>query len=303
MIISASRRTDIPAHFGPWFMGRVEAGCFQSVNPFNPKQVSTWSLHPADVDAIVFWTKNPEPFLPCLDELDARGYNYYFLFTLNDYPNLFEPGLPPLEERIDTFLELSRRLGNRRVIWRYDPIVVSTMTPEAYHVERLAELASRLGESTTRLIISFLDFYGKVNKRLARLEARADVRFIDLKAEEQDEARDRLCEAIGQIGGDAGLEVVSCAESLNMTRFGIRGGGCIDADLIRDLFGVHKTIKRDRGQRKACLCAKAVDMGVYNTCVTGCVYCYANLEGAVISETVGRHDPQGPGLIRPKAPL
>ncbi len=301
MIISASRRTDIPAHFGPWFMGRVEEGCFQSVNPFNANQVRTWSLRPGDVDAIVFWTKNPEPFLPYLDELDARGYNYYFLFTLNDYPELFEPGLPPLKKRIDAFLELSRRLGRRRIIWRYDPIVVSTMTPAAYHVERLGELASRLGNSTTRLIISFLDFYGKVTKRLARLEARANVRFIDLKAEEHGEARDRLCAAIGRIAADAGLEVASCAESMDMKRFGIHRGSCIDGDLIRGLFGIHKTINRDRGQRKACLCAKSVDLGVYNTCGTGCVYCYANQEGAVIAETVRRHDPKGPGLIRPKA--
>lgn len=281
-------------------MRRAEEGYCHSRNPFNPKQVRTWSLLPGDVDAIVFWTKNPEPFFPYLDQLDAMGYNYYFLFTLNDYPTLFEPGVPPLEERIAAFLALSRRLGRQRVIWRYDPIVVSTITPAAYHVERLGELASRLGNSTTRLIISFLDFYGKVTKRLARLESHGGIDFIDPRTEEHGEARDRLCAAIGRIAANAGLEVASCAESLDMKRFGIRRGSCIDGNLIRDLFGIHQTINRDRGQRKACLCAKSVDLGVYNTCGTGCVYCYANQEGAVIAETVRRHDPKGPCLIRPK---
>jgi len=124
MIISASRRTDIPAFYADWFMTRIREGFFHRVNPFNSKQVSAFSLKPEHLDAICFWTKNPKPLLQHLDELDQQGYNYYFQFTLNPYNKTFEPHVPALEERIATFKELAGRIGSERVVWRYDPIIL-----------------------------------------------------------------------------------------------------------------------------------------------------------------------------------
>ncbi len=124
MIISASRRTDIPAFHAEWFMGRIREGYFYRVNPFNSKQVTGFSLKPEHLDAIVFWTKNPAPLMAHLDELDARGYCYYFQFTLNPYGNEFEPHVPALDERITIFKTLAERLGPERVIWRYDPVIL-----------------------------------------------------------------------------------------------------------------------------------------------------------------------------------
>ena len=133
MIISASRRTDIPAFYSEWFVNRLQEGYCLVPNPFNPRQVSRISLVPESVDAIVFWSKNPAPMLPFLPMVEDLSYRFYFLFTVNDYPKALEPGLPPLVERISTFVELSQRIGPRCVIWRYDPIILSNRTDASYH--------------------------------------------------------------------------------------------------------------------------------------------------------------------------
>ncbi len=298
MIISASRRTDIPAYFGRWFMHRLSEGFFLSVNPFNPHQVRRISLSPEDVDAIVFWTKNVRPFLPALTELNDRGYHYYFLFTLNDYPAVLEPALPPLSERIDSFRRLSDAIGPQRVVWRYDPIIISSLTPPAYHAERLVALAGELTGASERLVISFLDYYGKVTRRLRRLESLHGISFTDLRQEAHRRECDSLCAMIGRIAGACRLAVYSCAEALSLAPFGIQRGSCIDGELIGQLFQRQpRSFARDRHQRTYCGCARSVDVGVYNTCQGGCVYCYANLSKETVRKNLRKYRPEGPSLI------
>jgi hypothetical protein len=274
-IISASRRSDIPAFFADWFMARIREGWFERVNPYNRHQTSRVSLAPADVAAIVFWSKNPRPLLCHLDELESRGYRYYFQFTLNPYDSIFEPGLPPLMERIATFHELAARLGARRVIWRYDPVILSNLTPVAWHLERAGELAGALRGSTERLTISFLDFYGRMGKRLQRLGEGQGVVCRDLVVPEAAGEVELLAAGLGRIAAARGLRVVSCSEELDLDRFGIGHGSCIDGELIRELRGDAATFPRDRNQRPACRCAASVDMGRYDSCGYRCVYCYA----------------------------
>ena len=144
MIISASRRTDIPAFYAPWFMNRMRAGYCTVPNPFNRSQVSRISLRPEDVDVIVFWTRNPRPLLPALDELDDRGYRYYFQYTLLDNPRTLDPKSPPVDAAIATFQTLAERIGPARVIWRYDPSVLSSATGADFHLERYARIAAAL---------------------------------------------------------------------------------------------------------------------------------------------------------------
>src|SRR5512135_950390 len=129
MIISASRRTDIPAFYSRWFMNRVRAGYCTVPNPFNANQVKRISLLPEEVDVIVFWTRNPRPLFPFLKELDVRGVRYYFQFTLLDNPRSIDPKTPPAESALQTFRALSEQVGPARVIWRYDPLVLSQITP------------------------------------------------------------------------------------------------------------------------------------------------------------------------------
>lgn len=297
MIISASRRTDIPACYPQWFMNRIREGFFHTTNPFNPKQVSCHSLLPTDVDIIVFWTKNPKPLVPYLPELDQRGYRYYFQYTLNDYPSWLEPGLPPVDERIEVFQHLSNALGPDRVIWRYDPIILSTETPVDYHIERIGCIAEHIRGYTERLTISFLDFYSKIKGRIQKIERDRQIRLWDIVDGHHGDALDRLCRAISEISRQNRLEVVTCSEKVDLGRYGIRHGSCIDARLIRRLTGTDKDFTKDPGQRSDCLCAISVDMGAYNTCRNGCTYCYANLGEKAVARNVSKHLASSPSLL------
>jgi DNA repair photolyase len=303
MIVSASRRTDIPACYPEWFMNRIRDGYFCSVNPFNPKQVSTHSLRPEDVEMIVFWTKNPLPLLRHLRELDDLGYCYYFQFTLNDYPIWLEPGLPPLAQRIEAFIELSDALGSKRVIWRYDPIVLSTETPVDFHIERVGRIAQRLKARTERLTISFLDFYKKITPRLRELEKARGVGLWDIADGNHDDDLSHLCRALKRLALENRLEITTCAENVDLDRFGIWHGSCIDGSLITQLTGTSQDYNKDLGQRKECLCASSVDMGAYNTCRNRCRYCYANSSDDAVRRAVARHLASSPALLgSPTAP-
>ncbi|MFH1090114.1 MAG: DUF1848 family protein, partial [Pseudomonadota bacterium] len=170
MIISASRRTDLPAFFASWFMNRIEAEYVLAVNPFNPRQIRRISLDPEEVEAIVFWTRDPTKLFPRLDELDQRGFFYYFLFTITGLPRRLEPQAPDYSSACRAFLDLSSRLGPERVIWRFDPILITDVSDEDQQVESFKKIAGRLSGATRRVIISFADIYKKVRQNLAALE-------------------------------------------------------------------------------------------------------------------------------------
>lgn len=275
MIISASRRTDIPAFYAGWFMDRIREGGFESRNPFNPSQVKRISLLPEDVDVIVFWSKNPEPMLEKLDELDSRGFRYYFQYTLNDYPAYVEPGMPPLSRRLDTFRRLAARLGSGRVVWRYDPIMVGGLTPLEYHLDRFANIAGELSGDSRRVIISFADFYPGIARRLKSLEKAYGFTSYDITLPEHRKELELMVSGMGRTAALKGMEIFTCSEQLELAEWGIRHGSCIDAALTNDIFHLGLTAKKDRNQRQGCLCAPSVDIGVYNTCRHGCSYCYA----------------------------
>jgi len=297
MIISASRRTDIPAFYADWFMNRVRAGFFYRINPFNSKQVSGFSLKPEHVDAICFWTKNPQPLMPYLAELDERGLNYYFQFTLNPYGRTFEPNLPPMEERIETMVALAGCIGPERVVWRYDPLILSTVTPVAWHLEQAGRLADRLQDATRRLVFSFCDFYGKGEGRLSKALQGSGIRLADITAPGHEDSIELMARGLGEIADLHGLEIFSCSEVVNLGGIGIEHGACIDPNLIRKLFGVAVSARKDRNQRNACKCVESVDMGSYNSCHFRCVYCYANFNEGMIENSRCRHFPDSPALL------
>ena len=291
MIISASRRTDIPAFYAEWFMRRIKEGYCLVPNPFNRRQVSRVPLSPKDVDAIVFWTRNPTPLMSYLHELDSMGYGYYFQFTLTGYPRFLEPNLPDLARLLESFHALAQRVGPERVIWRYDPILLSRCTPHAYHEDRFAQLAGALSGATTRVVISFFDAYRKAMQRLGRLvEGSLDVWLVD----DIDERMGILLRAIAQSAARNGFEITSCAEPWDMTPYGIKPGACIDAAYIERVLGVHVRADKDPYQRPACGCARSKDIGIYDTCRHGCQYCYA-ISGRLPGNA--RHDPGAASLI------
>lgn len=292
MIISASRRTDIPAFYADWLMNRIRAGFCTVANPARPKQVTRVSLRPEDVDVLVFWTRNAKPFLGRLAELDERGFHYYFQYTILANPRILDPKSPPLHAAVRTFKSLADRIGPDRVIWRYDPILITDRTPEAYHLEKIAALAWSLRGYTKRLVVSICDMYRHVEARFRRLEEqRAAVRLL------KDPLTTDSVRSIAQIAAANAMEASSCAEDKEAVRNVIRPGKCVDDHLIEKVFGIRVTHQKDPSQRPACGCVVSKDIGAYDTCAYGCVYCYATRDvgdGAAIRL---KHDPAAPSLI------
>jgi len=301
MIISASRRTDIPAFYARWFIHRVRAGWCAVPNPFNRDQVSSISLAPGDVDLIVFWTRNPRPLFPYLHELDANGYRYYFQYTLLDYPPLIDRHNPPLRSSLDTFRALADRIGPQRLVWRYDPIVLSEITPAEYHQKAYARLAGSLDGYTQRTVISFMDLYAKARRRLEAIETQG-ARLIPVTEDCETGGHDltatipTLVSSLAETARSHGMEIVSCAEELDLQPYGVRPGKCIDDELIGRLFDLDVSHTKDPGQRKACGCVQSKDIGMYDSCLFGCRYCYATSSFERSRGNYMRHDPEAPRL-------
>lgn len=294
MIISASRRTDIPAFYAEWFMNRVRAGYCLVPNPFNPHQVSRVSLQPADVEAVVFWTRNPRPLMARLEELDQAGLPYCFLFTIVGNPRDIDVKSPPTAAAAATFIDLAHRIGPERMTWRYDPIVLSPLTSVGFHLEHFEGLARRLSGATRRVIISTVNLYRKSSPRLQALRGTpAEI----VPPSEGD--LERLVPQLREIAEAHGICITSCAEELDLRPYGVQPGKCIDDTLLRDALGVETTDKKDPGQRPACGCVVSRDIGAYDTCLFGCAYCYATRSFERSKERYRAHDPRSEALVPP----
>lgn len=280
MIISASRRTDISAWYPEWFMNRLRAGEVLVPNPYNRKKVNRIVLTPDTVDCIVFWSKNPEPMRPFLREIDEMGYRYYFQMTITDYDQELEPEAPGTADAMATFLLMSEELGKERMDWRFDPIILTEKYSKAYHLEKFEMMCEWLHKATTRCIVSFVDAY----------------RGSPYRELEQEEI-EGLAEGLGKIAGRYQLPLYSCAEKLDLKRYGILHGACIDKEKIHEIIGYKLDVKKDSGQRKECRCADSIDIGVYDTCIGGCRYCYAVHSAESAKKKYQQHDPQSPLLV------
>ncbi len=283
MIVSASRRTDIPCFYADWFLHRLRAGYVLSRNPRNPSQISRISLTPDAVDCIVFWTKDPGPLLPMLPELDRMGYRYCIQFTLTPYKKELEPGLREKVEIEDTFQQLSRQIGKEKVFWRYDPIILNEELSTSYHRYHFERLCQTLRASTETVTISFVDRYAKLRHTKIR----------EITREEMAECAVFL----GNIAKQYGLEPRACCEPMDFTPYGIRPARCIDPEQISKICGHPLTGGPDPAQRPGCGCWSSVDVGAYHTCRNGCVYCYANAGVATVERTCAEHRPDGELLV------
>ncbi len=259
MILSVSRRTDIPAFYFDWFWNRLQEGFLLVENPRNPDQLSRVELVPEKVDCMVFWSKNPAPMLPYLLQLEQMGYPFYIQFTLTPYGPTLEPHFSQKNLLVDVFRSLSRLIGPQRVVWRYDPIILDLTYTTTWHLEQFATLYHQLNGYTRHCVISFVDPYSHLHGRFS----------TPLQPEIL-----HLAEGISHIV-QGSIELSTCAESLDLSAFGIRHGACIDQQMIERLLGCPIRAKKDPGQRPDCGCIESVDVGTYNTCPGGCAYCYA----------------------------
>jgi len=287
MILSASRRTDIPAFYGEWFLNRLRAGHVLVRNPMRRRDVRRVPLDPALIDGVVFWTKNPGHFLIRLPDLDAFEIPYYFLFTVTGYGPAIEPNLPPQDAVIEAFLELSARLGPERTIWRYDPIFLTPAIGVDKHLRSFESLARDLEGYTTHVIIAFLTLYRKCRRHLESINASLPKR---------EDAR-RLLLELNCMAAARGLTLAVCAADPECVPEEVARGACIDARRFERMTGRHIPMSKDPGQRKECLCVRSVDIGAYDTCAHACLYCYANTSSAAAFRNRELHDPDGPMLI------
>jgi hypothetical protein len=282
MIISASRRTDIPAFYSEWFINRLKEGFAYIRNPRNPNRITNIPLNTEVVDCVVFWTKNPQPMLSKLDSIDALGYPYYFQFTITPYDKHVEKGLPAKTEIMETFKRLSDKVGNHRVIWRYDPIIVSQEFSVQYHLDKFDKMCNSLGDYTNKCIFSFIDLYASNRKKTKGI---VDYEVSPLHM-------DQIAQAFAAVASDHNLMLATCSEAIDFSTYGITHASCIDQTLIENMLGCSLHAKTDATQRPDCGCIESIDIGAYDSCSHGCIYCYATK-----SKSLHLHDSRSPLLV------
>ncbi|MCL2481428.1 MAG: DUF1848 domain-containing protein [Spirochaetaceae bacterium] len=310
MIISASRRTDIPAFYSEWFLNRIKEGFLLVPNPRNPSHVSKVDLSPAPsverarankgdrgepsllrdseedaspakIECIVFWTKNPAPLMSGLDILDKLNYLYYFEFTLTAYQNDIEKNLLDKEKIITTFKQLGSRLGPERVDWRFDPIIINNKFNIDWHKKSFYNICKQIHKYTNRCIISFVDPYSHIKR--------------DFTEPKEDDIY-KLTESLSQIAKEFDLPLFTCSEKIDLSCYGVSHCSCIDKNKIEKIIGHPINAKKDPGQRKTCGCIKSVDIGIYNTCRHGCLYCYATTSEKIVLKQTKNHNQYSPML-------
>lgn len=292
MILSVSRRTDIPAFYPEWFFDKIEKQSLCVRNPMRKDQVSRISLDPSVIDCIVFWTKNPARMIPKLGLLSR--YEYYFTYTLNYYGPDLEPNLPDVKSRIETFIGLSNKIAKARVIWRYDPIVITNNYTPEWHARCFATLCEILAPYTEKAVVSIVDVYqGKNYPRLAA----AGFRNI------QYDEKMKMFKSMAASARKNNIKIATCAENMpELEKFGIEKNSCVDRELIERLLCGTKLIIPPADQRPSCGCASSIDVGCYGSCAHDCAYCYANSEPSKILSRIAAYDPESPILcdrIRP----
>lgn len=287
MIISASRRTDIPAFYSPWLLNRLRAGWALVRNPFNYRQISEIRLSPAVVEALILWTKNPAPLLPHLDEIEAMGYPVLIHYTITACDRLLEPGLPDVSQRLASFRTLSERLGPERVLWRFDPILLTQAQGVDHCLDRFAALAGALQGLTHQCSISFVSLYAKCRRNLAGVGLLSPDALI----------KKELATQLASLAEAHGMRLKACCDEFLLNGCGIEQAHCIDAEQLGAILGCNLQGRKDPGQRAGCGCTMSIDIGAYDSCAHGCRYCYANTSHQAVARNITAHDPDSPLLI------
>lgn len=286
MIISASRRTDIPAFYAEWFVKRLQEGFVHVKNPRNAKQISRVPLNTEVVDCIVFWTKNVQPMLTYLDKIAAMGYPYYFQFSLTPYDSHVEKQLMNKEEIIKGFKRLSDKIGKERVIWRYDPVIINSKYSVEYHVDAFEKLCCSLRNYTGKCVFSYVDLYAN-RQRIANNLAINEVSLENMH---------KIAKGFSSVAKN-NIIVEACSEEVDLGQYGIGQAACIDKKTIEAIIGCAIDAPKDRNQREQCNCIASIDVGAYDSCPHGCAYCYATSNQNTVFSNTRQHDGRSPLLI------
>lgn len=283
MILNTGSRTDIPAYYSEWFYNRIREGYVLVRNPYDPGQVIRYRLTPDVVDCLCFCTKNPEPMLGRLSLLD--GFRQVWYVTITPYGKDVEPHVPDKKQVMKDFCRLSEKVGPRALIWRYDPIFVSEKYSLDFHLKSFKKMAAALSGCTESCIISFIDLYEKTKRNFPGVQ---EVAFVE-QAE--------LAKAFVEIANRFGIAVKSCCETEWLIAYGVDVSGCMTKEVMEHAMGENLAVPKHPAAREGCNCLLGNDIGMYNTCLHGCKYCYANYDSKTVEENYRKHDPTSPLLI------
>ena len=290
MIINTGGRTDTVQYYTDWLLNRFSEGYVLTRNPLFPNKVNRYELTPDKVDCVVFCSKNYKPILPRLHEITDR-FHTYFHYTITAYGKDIEPGVPSVEESIQTLIELSKLVGKQRVAWRYDPVLLTKKYTVSRHIETFDKMANMLAPYIDRCIFSFVEMYKKVEINMPEL--------IPLSAQDMDE----LAQGLGSIAEKNGIYLQTCGTNGDYTRYNIHASGCMTLDILGKANDILFKNLKHKGMRQGCHCIESRDIGAYDTCLNGCKYCYANKNPHKAYENYKYHDPASPlllGHVRPE---
>lgn len=284
MIINTGARTDTVQYYSKWLLRRFSEGYVLTRNPLFPNKVTRYELTPDKVDCVIFCSKNYKPILPRLHEIYDR-FNTYFHYTITAYGKDIEPGVPSIEQSIETLIELSKMVGKNRVAWRYDPVLLTKEYTIKRHIETFEKMAKALAPYIDRCIFSFVEMYKKLKVNMPEI--------IELC----DQDKDRLANALGSIAQKNGIYIQTCGTNGDYTKYGIHASGCMTLEILSKANGVLFKNLKHKGMRQGCHCIESRDIGLYDTCLNGCKYCYANTRPQKAWDNYKLHDPNSPLLL------
>ena len=283
MILNTGLRTDIPGFFSEWFYNRIEDGFVYVRNPYAKNQIYSYRLDPELIDCIIFCTKNPKPMFENLEKIDK--FNQYWHITITPYEKEIEPNVPPMNDVLESFKYLSKKLGKENVTLRYDPIFINEKYSLEKHIESFEYIANSLSDYTTEAIISFIDLYEKTKRNFPKArEVTKDERL-------------KLGKEFAQIGKKNNIIIKTCVEGTELDKFGIDSSGCMTKEVIERAINKNLNIPKQKARNGECYCLLNNDIGEYNTCDHGCLYCYANSNKRMVKRNLKLHDPKSPILI------
>ena len=283
MILNTGSRTDIPAFYSEWFMNRIRAGFVMARNPFYPKQIIRYDLDPSVVDVLVFCTKNPKNMLEHLEEL--KKYRMYWNVTITPYGKDIEPNVPHKKEVMDAFIELSKKVSVKNVVWRYDPIFLNEKYDISHHLMIFEKMCAYLEGYCKHVIISFIDLYEKTKKN-----------FPEVKEVSFDEQY-YITKQFVKIAARHGMDIRLCHEDERLAFYGADVTGCLSKEVLEDAIGEQLIVPTSSKSREGCNCLLGNDIGAYNSCLHLCRYCYANFDKDIVLKNHKLHDPKSPLLI------
>jgi hypothetical protein len=292
MIISASYKTDIPAFYGKWFLNRLNAGYCRAINPYS-RQFYQVSLKRDYVDGFVFWTKNLGPFIDTLDIVYQRSNPFIVQYTIHAYTRELESFVVDTDRSVEHMKLITNRYGKKVAIWRYDPIIVTSITPIKFHLKNFRILAQRLEGTTDEVVISFAQIY----KKTLRSIDNASKKFGFTWEDPNEDIKFNLAAQLAKIAKAYGMQLTMCSQR-RFVAPGIKEARCIDARRLSNIAGypIHSRLK---GNRAECGCYESIDIGAYDTCPHGCIYCYAVQNNKLAKENFKAHDPTGEFICEP----